>query len=64
MVCITAPMPGMAKYASWCSWLFQAKVATRSPGPDAQAAQAGRQLFRAVGQGAELDAARARRPRW
>ena len=32
MVCITAPMPGMAKYASWCSELFQAKVATRSPG--------------------------------
>ena len=32
MVCITAPMPGMAKYASWCSELFQPKVATRSPG--------------------------------
>ena len=32
MVCITAPMPGMAKYASRCSELFQPKVATLSPG--------------------------------
>jgi hypothetical protein len=30
-VCSTAPMHGTAKYASWCSWVFQAKVATRSP---------------------------------
>ncbi len=31
-VCSTAPMQGIARYASRCSWLFQARVATRSPG--------------------------------
>ena len=29
----TAPMQGTARYASRCSRVFQAKVATRSPGP-------------------------------
>ena len=28
----TAPMHGMAKYASMCSWVFHMKVPTRSPG--------------------------------
>jgi hypothetical protein len=30
-VCSTPPMQGMAKYASRCSWVFHANVATRSP---------------------------------
>ena len=30
-VCSTAPMQGMARYASRWPWLFQQKVPTRSP---------------------------------
>ena len=48
-VCSTAPMHGIARYASRCVWLFHMNVPTRSPAFDAQLGQRRGQLVGAVG---------------
>ena len=48
-VCSTAPMHGIAKYASRCSCVFQQNVPTRSPSPMPSFVERGREPVGVVG---------------
>ena len=60
-VCSTAPMHGIAKYASRCSCVFQQNVPTRSPSRTPSFVERGREPVRVVGDLGEGRAPGARR---